>query len=325
MTSLEVNSSTVDPPPYFFSFAQVRITAKSDCQPTSLLHYTPTTIPLYSTARMSTGRSKFVNIGMNMHSGAQAGVTWGGISGLETVQNQWAITVEKTNNKGNGSENVFWRYAYNDSVFQPDRLQKWSFTRELLPRVFFGYSRLGLAPVAEAEVMVLWSEDSDAHHGRQRGFFPLRNTQGVELKKSSVFANFIYQIAVMVDLGNIRDDSSNVMVGDIGDTITWDELYEASVTNSGATHMEPEKRTAEKDSDLGPGGGALADCHIFIHRAIEGRVSVAVEELRQGGKQIWFHHSTVDVLDTRYRIISRHSAEFASLHPDDSRDCGCWT
>ena len=284
MTRLEVNSSFVDPPSYFFSFAQVRITAKSDCKPT-LLNYTPTTTTFCGTARTSIGRSRAMNLGINMHSGAQAGITWGGISGLETVQNQWAIIAETTNNEGNGSENVFWRYAHNDSVFEPGRLQKWSFAPALLPRAFFGYSRLGLAPVAEAEVMVLWSEDSEVHHGRQRGFFPLRNTQGVEPQKSPVFANFIYQIAVTVDLEDVKDDFSNVIVGDMADTITWDELHEASVAKNGATHMEPEKRTAEKDSDVET-SGMLTDCHVFIHRAIEGRVSVAVEELKQGGKQI---------------------------------------
>ena len=227
-----------------------------------------------------------MNIGMNMNAGPQAAVAWGGTSGLEAIQNQWAIIAETTNNEGNGSENVFWRYAHNDSVFGPDRLQKWTFTRALLPHTFFGYSRFGPAPVAEAEVMVLWSEDTEAHHGRQRGFFPLRNTQGVEPQKSPVFANFIYQIAVTVDLENVKDDFSNVMVGDMADVITWEELSEASVTNSGATHMEPAKRTAEKDSDVEPRRGVLTDCDIFIHRAIEGRVSVAVEELKQGGKQI---------------------------------------
>lgn len=287
MTNLEVNSSFVDQPPYFFAFAQVRITAKSDCKPT-VLNYTPTTTTFCSTAKTSAGKSRVMNLGgtVGMNSGAHAGVSWGGTSGLETIQNQWAIIAETTNNEGNGSENIFWRYAHNDSVFKPDRLQKWSFTRALLPRAFFGYSRFGPAPVAEAEVMVLWSEDSEAHHGRQRGFFPLRNTQGMEIQKSSVYANFIYQIAVTVDLEDVKDDFSNVIVGDMADAITWDELNDASMAGNGATHMVPEKRTAEKDSEVGTRSGMLTDCRISIHRAIEGRVSVAVEELKQGGKWI---------------------------------------
>jgi len=264
MTSLEVNSSFVDQSPYFFSFAQVRITAKSDYEPT-VLSYTPTTTTFNSTAKTSTGKST-----VSKGPAVQAGVAWSGPSVLKTIQNRWAIIAEMTNNEGNGSENISWRYTHNDAVFEPGRLHR--FTREPLPRAFFGYRPSRPAPAAEAEVMVLWSEISNTHNGRQRGFFPTRKTQGVETQKSLVFANFIYQITVVVDLENVKEEFSFGFVKDVPDMTTQVEPHEVSVANSGAIHMVPEKRTAEKDYDVETRSGKLTDRHICIHRAIEGWV-----------------------------------------------------
>ena len=282
MTDLEFNSIFVDQPTYLFSFAQIRVSATSGLKPTSL-KYTPTTKTFIDTAKATTGKNRIMNVAGSfcMNPTAQVGATWGGSSGLETTQNQWVIIAEKTmtSAEGKGSENIFWRYAHNDAGFKSDRLEKWSYERSLLPSATFGFSRFGPAPAVEAEVMVLWSEDSEGQHAK-RGFFPLRSAAGTgaERQKSPVFANFIYQVAVKVDLGDVKDEFSNVIVGDLADTSTWDELHQASVAKRGATHLEPIKRTAEKDSDLDHENGVVTDCHVFIHRAIEGRVSLSDEE-----------------------------------------------
>ena len=286
MTDLEFNSIFIDQPAYLFSFAQIRVSATSDIKPTSL-KYTPTTKTFVDAAKAITGKSRVANVAgcFSMNPAVQSGATWGASSGLETTQNQWAIVAEKTmtSAEGKGSENIFWGYAHNDAGFKSDRLQKWSYEYSLLPFATFGFSRFGQAPVVEAEVMVLWSEDSEGQHTKQRGFFPLRSAAEAERQKSPVFANFIYQVAVTVDLNDVKDEFSNVIVGDLADTSTWDELYQASVAKRGATHLEPIKRTAEKDSDLDPEDGMVTDCHVFIHRAIEGRVSLSDEEKKGRG------------------------------------------
>jgi len=288
VTSLEFNSIFIDQPTYMFSFAQIRVSATSDIKPTSL-EYTPTTKTFVDTAKTITGKGRIMKaVGcFSMNPTAQVGATWGSSSGLETRQNQWAIIAEKTmtSAEGKGSENIFWRYVHNDAGFKSDRLQKWSYERSLLPTAIFGFSRRGPKPAVEAEVIVLWSEDSEGQHVKRRGLFPLRSAAGAaaERQKSPVFANFIYQVAVKVDLNDIKDELSDIMVGELADYLTWDELHQASVAKKGATHLEVIKRTAEKDSDLDSEDGIVTDCHVFIHRAIEGRVSLSDEEKKGRG------------------------------------------
>ena len=287
VTNLEFNSIFVDQPTYLFSFAQIRVSATSDLKPTSL-KYTPTTKTFVSTAKAITGKSRALSVtgsfSMNV---AQVTATWGASSGIESTQNQWAIIAERTmtSAEGKDSENIFWRYAHNDVAFKTDRLQKWTYERSLLPSATFTLNRSGPAPVVEAEVMVLWSEDSEEQHAKQRGFFPLRIAAGTDRdrQKSPVFANFIYQVAVKVDLNDVKDQFSDVTIGNVADTLTWNELHDAFVAKRGATHLEPIKKTAEKESDVDPEKSVVTDCHVLIHRAIEGRVSLSDEEKKGRG------------------------------------------
>jgi len=284
LTSLEFNSILINQPTYLFSFAQIRFTATSDSQLT-YLKYTPTAKTFVDTAKAIAGKNRATKVGVSisMNPGVQFDHARGGSSGLETTQNQWAIATQttETSAEGKNSENIFWRYTYNDAW--AGQLQNWSYEPTLLPSAIFTTSRLGPAPVVEAEVMVLWSDDSEGQHAKRRGFFPLRSAAGAEHQKSSVFANFIYQVAVKVDLNDVKDERSDVIVGGLADTSTWDELRQASVAKRGTTHFEPIKRTAEKDCDLDPENGVATHCHVFIHRAIEGRVFLSDEEKKGRG------------------------------------------
>ena len=280
MTKLEVNSFFVDRPVYLFSLIQVRVTATSYPKPTSLRH-APVTSPFATDiAKMTDGKSRFLNVGgsIGMNPTVQAGGSFGGTSGLESKHKRWAIASHTVMNstEGNESESIFWRFTHNDIAYKSERLQRWSFARDLLPSALYAFSR---APVLEMELMVFWSEVSGARHAKQRAFFPSR---GVEEASSHIFANFIYQVSVKVDLNDIEDEHSWIVGGDAADASTWGELRAAQ---QGTVHLAAVEKFAERHSDQDPDSTAPTDCQVILQRAIEGRITLTEQE--RNGKWSW--------------------------------------
>jgi len=276
MTKLEVNSFCVDRPVYLFSFIQVRVSATSRPKPTSLRH-APVTSPFATdTAKMTDGKSRFLNVGgtIGMNPTAQVCGSFGGTSALESNHRRWAIASHTVMNfaEGNESESIFWRFTHNDVAYKSERLQEWSFARELLPSALYAFSR---APVLEMELMVFWSEVSGARPTKKRGFFPLR---GAEEASSPIFANFIYRVSVKVDLNEIHDEHSWIVGTGTADDSTWDELRTAK---QGTVHLAAVEKFAERHSDLHPGSTTLTNCQVILQRAIEGRI-ILTEQERNG-------------------------------------------
>ena len=212
---------------------------------------------------------------MNPTAQVLVGGSFGQTSALESNHRRWAIASRTVMNstEGNESESIFWSLTHNDVAYKSERLQGWSFARELLPSALYAFSR---APVLEVEVMVFWSEDSGMGHRKRRGFFPL-NLRGSEEASASphAFANFIYQVSVKVDLNDIKDDHSWIVGGDTADDPPRDELRTAK---QGTVHLKPVAKTAERHSDLDPGSMALTDCQVILQRAIEGRITLTAQE-----------------------------------------------
>src|SRR6185369_9104523 len=96
-----------------------------------------------------------------------------------------------------------------------ERLHEWSYAYEVLPSALFGFTK---TPTVETEVMVFWSQDSPMRHGKFKKTMPLRNKR----HPSPAFANFIYQVVAKVDLNDIVDDHSWVVLGHQADQLNWD-------------------------------------------------------------------------------------------------------
>ena len=202
---------------------------------------------------------------------AQIGVSFGETSTSERNQGQWKIVPRTVMDftKGNESESIFWRYTCNDA-YKSEHRQAWSFPRELLPSALYGFSRSSREPALEIEIMVFWSEPEDS--GRQRGFFPF-DSRATEKASSAIFANFIYQVSVKVDLNDIQADQSYTAGGTTADRPSRDDLCAAK---QGTVHLDPVKTFAESDS--GTGSTAHKPCEVVLQRAIEGRITLTKRE-----------------------------------------------
>ena len=121
--------------------------------------------------------------------------------------------------------------------------------------------------------MVFWSEDSCT---LQLGSFP-GNLRGAGEASSLIFANFIYQVLVKVDLKDIPDDNSLIVDGDADHELTRDELRAAKQRT---VHLAPVDKIAVRCSDLHPGSTALPNCQVRLQRAIEGRMTLTEHERR---------------------------------------------
>ena len=120
--------------------------------------------------------------------------------------------------------------------------------------------------------MVFWSEPegSGMRHAKPRRGSP----RGAEAS-SLIFANFIYQVSVRVDLNDIQHDRSWILGGDTADNRTWDELPAAKQGAFQTVHFDIITTNAETHSRVGT---APTNCQVILQRAIEGRITLTEQE-----------------------------------------------
>ena len=114
----------------------------------------------------------------------------------------------------------------------------------------------------QVTVVALWSSGIDpAHTG-----FPFRWRRVKE--QMSVFANFIHQLAVVVDANDLKDEYSWF----VPDTRVNDVKMEELSASKGPIHFKPETATASTHSTEGI---ISTNLKVSITRAIEGRAQLA--------------------------------------------------
>ena len=245
MTELEVSSIFVGRPAYLLSLAQVQVTAFSP-EPVRLLHRSPQHLRTEGdSARRTVTRNTGFSLGTVLSSSpsVQAQYSAGGASGTETGVRRWDVTswhniMDKTQLKDE-SDGAVWKYIHNDAIF--GRVEGWSFDHELRPSAVFGFS--DAKPEVEVKVTVFWSSEAHAKPTKPRDSFPFRWLRAKE--QQSVFANFVYQVAVVVDLEKVKDERSWIMPRKPLDSVKRKELsgtkgpiYFDPITAAAKAHSE---------------------------------------------------------------------------------------
>ena len=106
------------------------------------------------------------------------------------------------------SVSATWKYAHNDQ-FSP-RLKRCNFRDDLHPKVMVGFQTIKTQ--MEVEVTVFWSSDLTSPESPiKRREFPIRWPWAKATKP--IFFNFLYQVAMGVDLENIPYHNSWTMPG----------------------------------------------------------------------------------------------------------------
>ena len=274
MTGLEVSSIFVDDrPAYFLSLAQVQVSACSP-EPVILLHRSPQHLRTEGdSAKRTVTRNTGFSFGtvLGASPSVQAEYSAGGASGTETGMRRWDVTshkiMDETQLTGE-SDGAVWKYTHNDDVFS--RVEGWSFDHELRPSAVFGFS--DVKPEVEVKVTAFWSSEAHTQLTKPRDSFPLRWRRAKE--QQSVFANLVYQVAVVVDLENVLDERSWIMPRKTLDSVKRRELSGMK----GPIHFDPITAAAKTRSEDQMEDVVSAGWDVSITRGVEERAGLTAPE-----------------------------------------------
>jgi len=236
MTRLEVSSIVVNGPAYLLSLAQVQVTAVSP-EPVVLLDRSPQHLRTEGdSAKRTVTRNTGFSLGtvLSASPSVQAQYSAGEASGTEKGLRRWGVAshniMDETQLKGE-SDGAVWKYTHNDAVF--GRVEGWSFDHELRPSAVFGPS--DIKPEVEVKVTTFWSSEAHTQLTKSRDSFPFRLNWRRAKGQQSVFANFVYQVAVVIDLEKVQDERSWIMLSKPLDSVKRKELSETK----GPIHFDP--------------------------------------------------------------------------------------
>jgi len=275
MTGLEVSSIFVDRPAYLLSLAQVQMTAYSP-EPVVLLHRSPQHLHTEGdSAKRTLTRNTGFSLGtvLGASPSVQAQYSAGGASGTENQMRRWDVAshkimdVNETQPKGE-SDGAVWKYTHNDAIF--GRVEGWSFDHELRPSAVFGFS--DVKPEVEVQVTVFWSSEAHTKLMKPRDSFPFRWRRAKA--QQSVFANFVYQVTVVVDLENVQDERSWIMPRKPLDSVKRKELSAIK----GPIHFDPVAGVAKTHSEDQMEEVVSAGWDVSITRGVEERARLTAPE-----------------------------------------------
>ena len=263
MTELEVSSNSLRRSDYLLSLAQVQITACSSGE-VPLLNRSPISLCAEgNSAKMTNSKNKSLNVGaiLGIKPSGQVGFTMGQTSSMEKQVARWDVlsrkTVEASTQGDDKTDGALWHYNHNDAIF--GRTKGWTFDTEHRPSALFGFGKV--KPRVQVKVVVFWSSDIDP----ARTGFPFRWRRVKE--QMPVFANFIHQLAVVIDANDLKDKYSWFLP----DTRVNDVKMEELSASKGPIHFKPETATAYSHSTE---GSTSTDLKALITRAIEGRAQL---------------------------------------------------
>ena len=322
MKRLNVDSVQVNQCPYFLSFVQTRIMACSRCK-LELVDSNPTSPPSDETdvakTTYSISRGLGVEVGLGLNPGLKSSISTGRTSGVERITNRWIFTYREEQAAlaaipDTESVSAIWKYAHND-LFSP-RLQRCNFRDNLHPKVTIGFQ--AIKTEVEVEVTAFWSSNRPSPESPiKRREFPIRWPWAKASKP--IFFNFLYQVAVAVDLENIPYRDSWTMAGIQTNNIKREDLDPSKSPVPFAQTME----IAQQYSESGQIDDIVStECEVVIKTAVEGRVELTAEERTGADAHLMFRHINSQLYSRRTVVIV---ADTVSGRPTVERILLCGT
>ena len=159
-----------------------------------------------------------------------------------------------------------WKYAHNDAVSDP--VKNCALNPKFHPPAMFGFQKIKTE--VGFEVTLLWSlsRNSWESRGQRKYFYPIQ--WPLAKGTNPMFFNFLYQIAVVVDLEKIPDGKSWIMPDMKIDNVKREDLN----PSKDPVALERTTETAlHDDSESGRLNDVVStDCEVIIKTAVEGKV-----------------------------------------------------
>lgn len=276
---LNIDSVQLNQSPYLLSFVQTRIMASSRFK-LELVKSNPTSPPSEETdaAKMTHSISKGlgVELGLGLNPSLKSSISTGRTSGVERITNRWIVTYREEQaaleaiSDTAESVSAIWKYAHND-LFSPP-LERCNFRDDLHPKAMIGFQ--AIKTEVEVEVTVFWSSNRTSPESPiKRREFPIRWPWAKASKP--FFFNFLYQVAVAVDLENIPYRDSWTMPGMKTDNVKREDLDPSKSPVPLAQTIEVAQQYSESGqiADIVP-----TECEVVVKTAVEGRVELTAEE-----------------------------------------------
>ena len=266
-TGMDLASIQVNEPAYFLEVVQTRIKATSQGRLVIADRY-PTSQPFEETELIKTSHASGHTVAGGLVLGMSPAVTVGAsgtqTSGVDMTTSKWNVTpLPDENVPGALRVSAAWKYAHND-LSGP--VEHCAFNPKFHPRAIFAFQTVKTE--VEFEVTSFWLSNRNSRKSRDKRY-PIRRlwTRG----NNPIFFNFLYQIAVVVDLEKIPDVESRIMPGGKTDEVKMEDLDPSK-------SPVPLERTTET-AEIGPADDiVLTDCTVVIKTAVEGRIKLKPEE-----------------------------------------------
>jgi len=274
-TELYFDSTQVHRPAHFLSFVQTKIKASSGGELVIVDRYP---LPSRETDLVKTTQASSQSVtgelALSINPVAKASMSASQTSGVERSSSRWFVTPRKDSEAGGPVPclSAVWKYAHNDVLF-PERVEGYTFDHELRPSAVFGFQTIKTE--VDVELTSLWSSNRNSRESQSRikDFFPIRWTR--TKRNNPIFFNFLYQIAVVVELAKIPVGGSWTMPEMKTDNVKMEDL-------DSSKSPVPLERTTEIAQQYSESGRiddiASTDCNVIIKAAVEGRVELTPEE-----------------------------------------------
>ena len=276
-TKLDLASTQVNRLPYFLSFVQTRIKATSQGKLEIVDKY-PSSQPFEETELVKTSHasSRTVNgelaLGMNLAIKASTYATRS--SGVDRTTSEWQVTPHEDEDVAGGlrSASAIWKYAHSNLM---DPVKDYPFDSKLRPHAKFGFQTIKTE--VEFEVMSFWSSNRKSQESRGKRKDPTwwPWVKGSKKDSSPIFFNFLYQIAVVVDLEKIPDGDSWIMPEMKIDNVKREDLdpSKSPIPLGRTTEIAQQYSESGQMDDM-----VSTDCNFVVRTAVEGRVKLTSEE-----------------------------------------------
>ena len=272
MTELDLASIQVNKPAYFLSLVQTRIKAASQGK-LVIADRHPMSQPFEETELVKTSHASSHalsgELALSMNPAVKAGTSATQTSGIDRTTSEWNITPHIDEDVVGALRGVsaIWKYAHNDFVSDP--VKNCAFNPKFYPRAMFGFQTVKTE--VEFEVTLFWSSNRNSREllGKRKDFHPIRWPWAKG--NNPMFFNFLYQIAIAVDLERIPDVDSRIMPEMKIDSVKREHLNPSK-------YSVPLERTTETAESGQIDDIVLTDCKVIIKTAVEGRVELTPEE-----------------------------------------------
>ena len=275
-TELCFDSTQVNQPAQFLSFVQTRIKASSGGRLVIVDRYPLLSNDLAQTTQAGS-QSVTGELALGMSPAAKVSISAAQTSVVERTASRWIVTPRKYQEAGGPVPGLsaVWTYAHNDILF-PDRVERYTFDHGFRPWAMFGFETVETE--VEVELMLLWSSnrDSQESQGKIKDFFPIKWPR--TKRSQPLFFNFLYQMAMVVELEKIPVGGSWTMPQMKTDDVRREDLVcsKSPVPLGQTTEIARQYLESGQIDDI-----VLTDCKVVIKTAVEGRVELT-PEMRKG-------------------------------------------